>query len=123
MGEGGRGIDVFGEAAQRRIARADRCGAKLRTDHGGGASTRAWAICGPGSRRANAEGRSMSCHWKPSGGAALLGAARSRQTRPLRRGVIMLLACMSLCGCFSFGTTRLYEDQLGYSQALGDAEK
>jgi hypothetical protein len=35
----------------------------------------------------------------------------------------MLLACMSLCGCFSFGTTRLYEDQLGYSRALGDAEK
>jgi hypothetical protein len=35
----------------------------------------------------------------------------------------MLLACMSLCGCFSFGSTRLYEDQLGYSRALGDAEK
>ena len=35
----------------------------------------------------------------------------------------MLLACMSLCGCFSLGTTRLYEDQLGYSRALGDAEK
>jgi hypothetical protein len=30
---------------------------------------------------------------------------------------------MSQCGCFSFGTTRLYEDQLGYSRALGDAEK
>ena len=30
---------------------------------------------------------------------------------------------MSLCGCFSLGTTRLYEDQLGYSRALGDAEK
>jgi hypothetical protein len=36
---------------------------------------------------------------------------------------ITLLACMGLCGCFSFGTTRLYEDQLGYSRALGDAEK
>jgi hypothetical protein len=36
---------------------------------------------------------------------------------------IMLLACMGLCGCFSLGTTRLYEDQLGYSRALGDAEK
>jgi hypothetical protein len=35
----------------------------------------------------------------------------------------MLLACMSLCGCFSLGNTRLYEDQLGYSRALGDAEK
>ena len=33
------------------------------------------------------------------------------------------LACMSLGGCFSFGNTRLYEDQLGYSRALDDAEK
>ena len=30
---------------------------------------------------------------------------------------------MSLCGCFSLGNTRLYEDRLGYSRALGDAEK
>ena len=52
----------------------------------------------------------------------MLGAARSRKTRPLRRRVITLLACTSLCGCFSLGTTRLYEDQLGYSRALGDAE-
>ena len=36
---------------------------------------------------------------------------------------IIVLACMSLCGCFSLGTTRLYEDRLGYSRALGDAEK
>jgi hypothetical protein len=36
---------------------------------------------------------------------------------------IMLWACMGLGGCFSLGTTRLYEDQLGYSRALGDAEK
>jgi hypothetical protein len=36
---------------------------------------------------------------------------------------ITLLACMSVCGCFGLGTTRLYEDQLGYSRALGDAEK
>ena len=35
----------------------------------------------------------------------------------------MLSAGMSLCGCFNFGSTRLYEDQLGYSRALGDAEK
>jgi hypothetical protein len=35
----------------------------------------------------------------------------------------MLIGCMSLCGCFGLGTTRLYEDQLGYSRALGDAEK
>ncbi len=33
------------------------------------------------------------------------------------------MACTSLCGCLSLGTTRLYEDQLGYSRALGDAEK
>src|SRR5438874_1073285 len=36
---------------------------------------------------------------------------------------IIVLACMSLCGCFSLGNTRLYEDRLGYSRALGDAEK
>jgi hypothetical protein len=30
---------------------------------------------------------------------------------------------MSLCGCFSLGSTRLYEDRLGYSRALGNAEK
>jgi hypothetical protein len=36
---------------------------------------------------------------------------------------IVLLASMSLYGCFGLGTTRLYEDQLGYSRALGDAEK
>ena len=30
---------------------------------------------------------------------------------------------MGLCGCFNLGATRLYEDQLGYSRALGDAEK
>jgi hypothetical protein len=53
----------------------------------------------------------------------LLDAARSRQSRPLRSGVIILLACMSLCGCFGFGSTLFYEDQLGYSRALGNAEK
>src|ERR1700693_2426588 len=36
---------------------------------------------------------------------------------------IIVLACMSLCGCFSFGNTLLYEDRLGYSRALGDAEQ
>jgi len=35
----------------------------------------------------------------------------------------MLLGCMGLSGCFGFGATRFYEDQLGYSRALGDAEK
>ena len=53
----------------------------------------------------------------------MLDAARSRQSRPLRSGVIILLACMSLCGCFGFGSTLFYEDQLGYSRALGNAEK
>ena len=45
------------------------------------------------------------------------------RTKHLPRGAITLLACTSLCGCFSLGSTRLYEDQLGYSRALGDAEK
>jgi hypothetical protein len=35
----------------------------------------------------------------------------------------MLLACIGQCGCFDLGTTRFYEDQLGYSRAVGDAEK
>jgi hypothetical protein len=39
------------------------------------------------------------------------------------RPAIIVLACMSLSGCFSLGNTRLYEDRLGYSRALGDAEK
>jgi hypothetical protein len=37
--------------------------------------------------------------------------------------VITLLACVSQCGCSGFGTTRFYQDQLGYSRAVGDAEK
>jgi hypothetical protein len=49
--------------------------------------------------------------------------ARPRLTKSRQRGVIALFVCTSLCGCFSLGTTRLYEDQLGYSRALGDAEK
>jgi hypothetical protein len=53
----------------------------------------------------------------------MLSAARSEQAKPVRMGLIMLLACMSLCGCLTIGNTRLYEDQLGYSRALGDAEK
>jgi hypothetical protein len=35
----------------------------------------------------------------------------------------MLLVCIGQCGCFDLGTTRFYEDQLGYSRAVGDAEK
>jgi hypothetical protein len=36
---------------------------------------------------------------------------------------IMVSICIGLSGCFNFGGTRLYEDQIGYSRALGDAEK
>src|SRR5690349_4872689 len=39
------------------------------------------------------------------------------------QSAIIVFACMGLCGCFSLGNTRLYEDRLGYSRALGDAEK
>src|ERR1700722_10526071 len=49
--------------------------------------------------------------------------ARPRLTKSRQRGAIALFVCMSLCGCFSLGTTRLYAEQLGYSRALGDAEK
>jgi hypothetical protein len=46
---------------------------------------------------------------------------------PLIRRVLMtaqmVSICMGLSGCFNFGSTRLYEDQIGYSRALGDAEK
>ena len=30
---------------------------------------------------------------------------------------------MIQCGCFGFGTARLYEDQVGYSRSVGDADK
>jgi ABC-type transporter Mla MlaB component len=52
-------------------------------------------------------------------------AACSRQIGPFRRGVVMVmaLACMSLCRCSGLGTRRLYADQIGYSRALGDAQK
>jgi hypothetical protein len=30
---------------------------------------------------------------------------------------------VSQCGCLGFGSARFYEDQLGYSRAVGDAEK
>jgi hypothetical protein len=53
----------------------------------------------------------------------MLGTARARQYRPTRAKFIMLLACVSQCGCVGFGTTRFYEDQVGYSRAVGDAEK
>jgi hypothetical protein len=40
-----------------------------------------------------------------------------------KRRAVVVLVCMGLCGCFNLGNTRLYEDRLGYSRALGDAEK
>src|SRR5215831_8489280 len=51
------------------------------------------------------------------------GATRTRRYRPVWMRVITLLACVSQCGCFGLGTTRFYQDQLGYSRAVGDAEK
>src|SRR5215475_6821627 len=51
------------------------------------------------------------------------GATRTRRYRPVWMSVITLLACVSQCGCFGLGTTRFYQDQLGYSRAVGDAEK
>src|SRR5215469_3937233 len=41
----------------------------------------------------------------------------------VRARTIMFLACVGQCGCTDFGSARLYEDQLGYSRAVGDAEK
>jgi hypothetical protein len=35
----------------------------------------------------------------------------------------MFLACVGQCGCTDFESTRPYQDQHGYSRAVGDAEK
>jgi hypothetical protein len=65
--------------------------------------------------------------WRPGIGEArgklVSELPRERFSRFIRTTVIMVLACMGLSGCFNFGSTRLYEDQIGYSRALGDAEK
>jgi hypothetical protein len=45
------------------------------------------------------------------------------KARLVRAKTIMFLACVGQCGCADFGSARLYEDQLGYSRAVGDAEK
>jgi hypothetical protein len=55
--------------------------------------------------------------------AASIGTRRARLYRSIQAKVITLLACASQCGCFGLGATRFYEDQLGYSRAVGDAEK
>ncbi len=36
---------------------------------------------------------------------------------------MLVLSCCWLCGCFHLGPERLDQDQLGYSRALGNAEK
>jgi hypothetical protein len=60
--------------------------------------------------------RSSECAESP-------GATCTRRYTPVWMRVITLLACVSQCGCFGLGTTRFYQDQLGYSRAVGDAEK
>jgi hypothetical protein len=35
---------------------------------------------------------------------------------------IKLLVCLPLCGCFHLGPDRLEQDEIGYSQALGDSQ-
>src|SRR5215472_10080350 len=60
--------------------------------------------------------RSSECTESP-------GATCTRRYTPVWMRVITLLACVSQCGCFGLGTTRFYQDQLGYSRAVGDAEK
>jgi hypothetical protein len=52
------------------------------------------------------------------------GTVRARQYSPAPAAkFVMLLACVSECGCANFGTTRFYEDQVGYSRAVGEADK
>ena len=47
----------------------------------------------------------------------------SRRGRGPARGIVILLLCAALGGCFRLGPDRLNEDQLGYSRALSAAEK
>src|SRR5215469_858255 len=66
------------------------------------------------------------CHAIANGSsecAALPGATCTCRYRPVWIRVVTLLSYVSLCGCSGFGTTRFYQDQLGYSRAVGDAEK
>jgi len=37
--------------------------------------------------------------------------------------MLAILACLPLCGCFHLGAERLDQDEIGYSQALDDADK
>src|SRR6516165_9812241 len=60
--------------------------------------------------------RSSECAQSPD-------AMCTRRYRPVWMRVITLLSYVSLCGCSGLGTTRFYQDQLGYSRAVGDAEK
>ncbi len=42
--------------------------------------------------------------------------------RPFCSYTRVILICLPLCGCFHLGPDRLEQDEIGYSQALGDAE-
>ncbi len=42
--------------------------------------------------------------------------------RHFRSHAATILLCLPLCGCFHLGPNRLEQDEIGYSQALGDAE-
>ena len=39
------------------------------------------------------------------------------------RRVVAAVLCLVVCGCARLGSSKFYEDQLGYSRALGDGEK
>jgi len=60
-----------------------------------------------------------------------LDAARGLPARIFAGGAVwrhsriyaaLMALCLPLCGCFHLGPDRLEQDQIGYSQALGDAE-
>ena len=40
-----------------------------------------------------------------------------------RRNQLVVALCAVACGCSGIGTSKFYEDQLGYSRALGEGEK
>lgn len=48
---------------------------------------------------------------------------RRRRVRAHAARLAGLLGCLTLCGCFSLGPSRLDEDQIGFSRALSSSEK
>jgi len=46
-----------------------------------------------------------------------------RRNHATVRRTIAATLCVVACGCARLGTTKFYEDQLGYSRALGEGEK